>query len=51
MWKQWLNVILGLAVAVMAYMGGGHVYRFVAAGIVIAILAIWSALEKKPMAA
>ncbi len=47
MWKQWINFILGLAVAVQAYVGGGHVYRFVVAGVVIAILAIWAALEKK----
>ncbi len=47
MWKQWLNVLLGLAVIVMAYMGGNHTLRFVIAGIVIAVLALWSALEKK----
>lgn len=46
MWKQWVNFILGLAVIVRAYMGGGHT-TFIIAGVVIAVLAIWSALEKK----
>ncbi len=50
MWKQWVNVILGLAVIVMAYIGGGHVIRFVIAGLLVALLAIWSAFDKKPTA-
>lgn len=47
MWKQWVNAVLGLAVIVMAYMGGDHTIRFVVAGVIIAILAVWAALEKK----
>ena len=47
MWKQWLNLLLGLAVVVMTYMGGSHTIRFVVVGLVIAVLALWSALEKK----
>lgn len=47
MWKQWVNVVLGLAVIVMAYMGSGHTIRFVAAGLLVAVLALWAALEKK----
>ena len=47
MWKQWINFLLGLAVIAMAYMGGNHVYRYVVAGAVVAILALWAALEKK----
>jgi hypothetical protein len=47
MWKQWVNVLLGLAVVVMAYMGGDHTIRFVIAGVLIAALALWSALGKK----
>ncbi len=46
MWKQWVNFILGILVIIFAYMGY-HVYRFVVAGILIAILALWSALQKK----
>jgi hypothetical protein len=49
MWKQWVNFILGIAVIVRAYMGGGHT-TFIIAGIIIAVLAIWAALEKKPQA-
>lgn len=45
MWKQWVNFILGLAVLARAYMGGGHT-TFVIAGILIAALALWAALEK-----
>ncbi|HVB19756.1 MAG TPA: hypothetical protein VNF51_00495 [Candidatus Paceibacterota bacterium] len=47
MWKQWINVLLGLAVIVLAYMGGDHTTRFVIIGVLVAILAFWSALEKK----
>lgn len=46
MWKQWVNLLLGLSVIVLAYMGGGHTLRFVIVGILIAALALWSALEK-----
>jgi len=46
-WKQWVNLLLGLAVIVMTYMGGVHTLRFVIVGALIAILALWSALEKK----
>lgn len=47
MWKQWVNLLLGLAVIVMAYMGGDHTIRFAVAGVLIIILAVWAALEKK----
>lgn len=47
MWKQWVNVVLGLVIVVMAYTGVGHTLRFVVVGILIAALALWSALEKK----
>ena len=47
MWKQWVNFLLGLGVIVMAYMGGNHTDRYVAVGAVVAILALWTALEKK----
>lgn len=49
MWKQWVNFILGLIVLFLAF-GSGDVWDMVL-GIVIAILAIWSALEKKSGAA
>ncbi len=47
MWKQWVNVIMGLAVIAMAYMGGGHTIRFVIVGVIVAVLALWAALERK----
>lgn len=46
MWKQWVNFILGLAVILFAFLGGGYT-RYIIVGLLIAILAIWSALEKK----
>lgn len=50
MWKQWVNLILGLLVVLLAYSGGSATW-YVIVGIVIALLALWSALEKKPMQA
>lgn len=47
MWKQWINFILGLLVMVFAYLGGAHTLRFVIAGLVIAVLALWAALAKR----
>lgn len=49
MWKQWANALLGIVVIVFAFTGA-HVIRFVIAGALILILAVWSALEKKPTA-
>ncbi len=46
MWKQWVNLILGLVVVVLAYAGGSMVW-YVVLGIIIALLALWAALEKK----
>ncbi|HUC01692.1 MAG TPA: hypothetical protein VMA75_02195 [Candidatus Paceibacterota bacterium] len=48
MWKQWVNVLLGLLVIVLAYSSGGTMWSAIA-GLVVAILALWSALEKKKM--
>lgn len=47
MWKQWVNVILGLVVVIAAYMGAGELWLALL-GIVIAIIALWAAMEKKP---
>ncbi|MGD1003209.1 MAG: hypothetical protein ABR884_01370 [Minisyncoccia bacterium] len=46
MWKQWVNLVLGLLVVVLAYSGAGTVW-YVLVGIVIALLALWAVLEKK----
>lgn len=43
MWKQWVNLILGLVVVVLAYAGGSMVW-YVVLGIVIALLSLWEAL-------
>lgn len=48
MWKQWVNFILGLLVIVFAYSTGSTTWTAIA-GLVIAILALWAALEKKKM--
>ncbi len=50
MWKQWLNFILGLLVIVLAYSGGSMI-GYIVLGIVIALVALWAALEKKGMMA
>jgi hypothetical protein len=46
MWKQWVNLILGLLVVVAAYVGGSMVW-YVVLGLLIAILSLWEALGKK----
>ncbi len=46
MWKQWVNLILGLLVVVLAYSGGSMVW-YVVLGVLIALLSLWEALEKK----
>ncbi len=46
MWKQWINALLGLLVVIFAYTGA-HVLRFVIVGVLVIILALWAALEKK----
>ncbi|MCL5006772.1 MAG: hypothetical protein M1153_01305 [Patescibacteria group bacterium] len=45
-WKQWANVVLGLLVIAFAYTGA-HVTRFVVVGVLVVVLALWSAFEKK----
>lgn len=47
MWKQWTNLILGIAVAVMAYYGVA-VGWMIGAGALIALVALWAALEASP---
>ncbi|MCL4405060.1 hypothetical protein M1295_00555 [Patescibacteria group bacterium] len=47
MWKQWVNVVLGLVEVVAAYMAAAPAVLAIV-GLVIAILALWSAVEKKP---
>ena len=46
MWKQWVNVVLGILVVFFAFTGL-HTIRFVIIGAAIAILTAWSALEKQ----
>jgi hypothetical protein len=47
MWKQWMNLILGLAVVVMAYYGAAMGWML-GAGALIALVALWAALEESP---
>jgi len=44
-WKQWTLFIIGLVVMIRGFIGDPVWY--VVIGIVIAVLALWSALEKK----
>ena len=46
-WKQWVNLILGILVVIFAFIGGEHLYRYAIVGVLIAIVALWAALEKK----
>jgi len=46
MWKQWVNLILGILVIIVAAYAPSVTW-LVVLGIVIALLALWSALEKK----
>jgi hypothetical protein len=45
MWKQWLNIVLGFSVAMVSYFMGRSLWNVVL-GIVIAVLALWAALER-----
>ncbi|MBI4085132.1 MAG: hypothetical protein HY432_01320 [Candidatus Liptonbacteria bacterium] len=46
MWKQWVNVVLGVLVAIMTYSTSMTVAIL---GILVAVVALWSALEKRGM--
>lgn len=48
MWKQWINAILGLVVLATPFLNlsvGAFTWTLAIAGIIIAILAVWSATE------
>ena len=47
MWKQWVNVVLGLLVVVAAYAMPSTTLLAVL-GVLVAIVALWAAMEKKP---
>ena len=50
MWKQWVNGVLGIWIVLLPYLGftvGTNTWLMVATGIVIAVLAFWSASENK----
>ncbi len=49
MWQQWVNLVLGLWVAIAPYAGMSDSAlrtNFIVTGLAIAILALWGALEK-----
>ena len=51
MWKQWINLILGLAVIAVPFIGLSTVafsWTLAILGLAIAALALWSALEVSP---
>ena len=48
MWQQWINLILGLWIALSAYLGfsgGGMTTNLTIVGLVVAVLALWGALS------
>jgi hypothetical protein len=48
MWKQWVNAIAGLAVIAapfMALSATALMWTLVVAGLIIAVLSLWSAME------
>ncbi len=47
MWKQWLNFVLGILVIIVAYMSASVSMTIVILGVLIALIALWAALEKK----
>jgi hypothetical protein len=50
MWKQWVNAILGLAVIAtpfMALSATALTWTLVVAGVVVAVLSVWSAVEEQ----
>jgi len=50
MWKQWVNGVLGLWIVLLPYLGFTadiHTWLMVITGVVIAVLAFWSASESK----
>jgi len=44
MWRQWINFILGMFIAAMAYSGFSAAW-VVGIAILIALIALWAALE------
>ncbi len=53
MWKQWVNGVLGIWIVLLPYLGFTsdiHTWLMVITGIVIAVLAFWSASESKSVA-
>ncbi len=47
MWKQWVNFVVGVIFVIMALSGSSSSVYYLVGGIIVAVLAIWSALEKK----
>lgn len=53
MWKQWVNGVLGIWIVLLPYLGftaDVHTWLMVVTGIVIAVLAFWSASESNGVA-
>jgi hypothetical protein len=47
MWQHWVNVVLGLAVIVVAFIGltgASLMYTLIVGGALVAILGLWGAL-------
>lgn len=54
MWRNWINGILGLWIILMPFLGfppGAHRTLMILSGLVVAILAFWSAMGEGKSAA
>jgi VIT1/CCC1 family predicted Fe2+/Mn2+ transporter len=50
MWQQWVNVVVGLAVIVVAFLGlagATLMWTLIVAGAVVAILGLWGAMSEQ----
>ncbi len=47
MWKQWINFIVGVVIVIMALTSSTSETYYLIGGIIVAVLSIWAALEKK----
>lgn len=47
MWKQWVNFIVGVVFVIMALSGSVSESLYLVGGIIVAVLSVWSAMEKK----
>ncbi len=47
MWKQWVNFVVGVILVIMSLTAATVDVYYLIGGVIVAVLAIWSAMEKK----